>query len=288
MAVKAPIYQDTIYTASTSDIRFRINGYGKVLYEGRSKARPGESYAEINISKICQQYMNNSLQGKTIVLDTSLLANSAYTTFTLTYSNPTANTWSTGETYTFLYDWDYDWDINLSISNTLSNPVNGHYAYGQYKANTIFNGTLVANSFTSANTNTYCGDYALIYLNMAGGWDSFLMEGVCKQIDQYETYNYVKKFNNTVRTDFGKVDYLKEITNQWVLNTGYLNEVESRILAKNMFSSIECYLQDLKTGKLYPVVITDTQVEYKEYHPSDNSPVNYTITVNNSQTKTIY
>lgn len=129
----------------------------------------------------------------------------------------------------------------------------------------------------------YCGDMALYYLNAQGGWDSFLIEGDVIKKDNYTIYEYNKSFNNQT-IDFERNRYLNEIETAYELHTGWLSDRESDILAKNLLGSNKVYAHNLKTNKIFPVVITDTSVDYKK-HKTEKKLVSYTINIVESQNK---
>ena len=55
---------------------------------------------------------------------------------------------------------------------------------------------------------------------------------------------------------------------------------------ENLLQSPSIYAHDLVTGDIFPVVITDTNVQYKTYRTNGRRRVNYVIKVKASQTKT--
>lgn len=283
--VNNPIYKDTFYTFSQDDVRFRIQADGDVIYEGRSKAKP-DGVNKININRICANYLYNTFEGVDLTVLQSTLHSDACRTFTL--QRLTADTWSTVETFQFLWDYDNLSTINFSSNNTLSVPVNGHYpATGLYQYTTIFNGSTVVTT-PSAVTGAYCGEYGFIYRNLKGGWDSFLFEGKCKRSDNFSLSQMKKDYNNNL-TEFGKYTYLNQLVGKWELNTGYMNDAESERFARYLASSTECYLVDFKNSLIIPVVITDTQVNYKTMvNDGQDSPYYYTINVESSQQNDIF
>lgn len=283
--VSNPIYKDTFYTFSQDDVRFRITADGDVIYEGRSKAKP-DGVNKININRICANYLYNTFEGVDLTVLQSTLHSDACKTFVL--ERLTADTWTTAESFQFLWDYDNLSVINFASANTLSVPVNGHYpATGLYQYTTIFNNGQVITT-PSAVTGSYCGDYGFIYRNLKGGWDSFLFEGKCKRTDSYSLSQMKKDYNNNL-TEFGKYTYLNQVTGKWELNTGYMNDAESERFARYLASSTECYLVDFKNSLIIPVVITDTQVNYKTMRNDGvDAPYFYTVNVESSQNNSIY
>lgn len=283
--VSNPIYKDTYYTFSQDDVRFRIQADNSVIYEGRSKAKP-DGNNTININRICANYLYNTFEGVDLTVLQSTLHSDACKTFTL--QRLTADTWTTVESFQFLWDYDNLSTIDFSSSNTLSIPINGHYpATGLYQYTTVFNNGQVITT-PSAVTGNACGEYGLIYRNLKGGWDSFLFEGKCKRTDNFSLSQMKKDYNNN-NTEFGKYTYLNQVTGKWELNTGYMNDAESERFARYLASSTECYLVDFKNNLIIPVVITDTQVNYKTLrNDGQDAPFFYTVNVESSQNNSIY
>lgn len=147
---------------------------------------------------------------------------------------------------------------------------------------TIGNTKILIDGEYSYNGN-YCGDMALYYLNANGGWDSFLIEGAVKQKDKYEIGEYDKSFDNTT-LDFERTRYQNVIATSYELHTGWLTDAESARLAKHLLGSNQVYAHNLKTDRIFPVVITDTEAEYKT-HRSEQKLVSYTINITESQSK---
>lgn len=129
----------------------------------------------------------------------------------------------------------------------------------------------------------YCGDYALYYLNLRGGWDSFLLEGKGKRTDNYTRSEYQKKqpINNSSYLTFGRVVYVTETEPTWELHTGWLTDAQAEVLARNLLSSPRVYLHNLVENKIYTVVITNSNAEYKTYK-TEKKLVAYTINVASS------
>lgn len=123
-------------------------------------------------------------------------------------------------------------------------------------------------------------DYALVYLNAYGGWDTFgFMQG--KRTDNFTQFDYSKAYNNQT-LEFGRKRQITEITPSWELTSGWLKEDEAERFAKHLIPTGQAYLQDIAAGKWYPVIITDTKAEYKNQRYS-NALINYTLKVQASQ-----
>lgn len=192
----------------------------------------------------------------------------------------------------------YTWDEFTSyLSNGYNNGYMIYKQFGEYVVFTTVNGqkvfefitqnisqlaTLSDDGFVIESGHNYCGDWALYYSNRSGGWDSFLIEGNVKKIDNFEKYYINRSYNNTTM-EWGKKVYHNEITTNYELHTGWLNDRQSEILAFNLLSSNQVYLHDLVNNKIIPVVITDDTAEYKTFKNNGRKMVNYTINVEASQ-----
>lgn len=274
--VKAPIWKDTYYTASTSTLQYTIEVDGRTVFSGKAYRMPSEDTIKININKICQDYLwqdidlgSSSTQTNSFACRDFVLKNGAGTTL---------------ETYKFLYDWDYDHSWT-GQSATLSESINGHYASGQLRLSTSVTTagtvTTVKNNSTLYNTEV-CGDYVLHFVGARGGWMSFLFEGRCVKTDTIKQYQYDKAFNNNT-LEFEKTNYLDEITPTYKLVTGILTEQQSKSFAKNLGSSTKAYLEILSEGKICPVIITDTNIQYKQ--EGMNDVITYEVNIKESQSK---
>lgn len=151
---------------------------------------------------------------------------------------------------------------------------------------------LDASNYTGANIRVsgstiysvnHCGDAALYYLNAAGGYDAFLIEGNVNRTDKFTQGDYYKAYDNTT-IEFGRTRYLTEITQAYELHTGWLSDDEAQRLADNLFPSTRVWLHLLADDIIMPVVITDTEAPHKTYKNNGEQLVSYTIKVETSQT----
>lgn len=124
-------------------------------------------------------------------------------------------------------------------------------------------------------------DYVLYYTNSAGGWDSLLVEGNVRKNDEIKSETYTRKVLNTSQ-EFARNKYLNTITSSWVLYTGYLNDIQASKIF-NLIESTKVYLHNLKDNTITPVLITDTNCEYKTYTNQGKNKFYYTINVEASQ-----
>lgn len=131
----------------------------------------------------------------------------------------------------------------------------------------------------------YCARYAVLYQNAYGGWDSFLIEGNVYKSGKYTQHNYAKAYDNTT-LERESVNYANEITYSYNCTTGWLTDEQSERLAKHLLSSPNVYLQDIQEGTLIPVTMGTSSYKFKTYQNEGKKMVNYTFTLNESNTKT--
>lgn len=281
--VKAPIWKDTYYTTTASSLNYRIvdGNDNTILFSGRAVAMPNQDRIRININKVCQDYLEQDILTLLSISGSSSQQNTnAQRDFYITTSQGV-----TLESYRFIYCWDYDFNWSGEAA-TLSEPVNGHFVSGMMKPKTmVSSNTNEVNTYRSTGnyTKEVCAEYGLLYVNRKGGWDMMVFEGKCSKTDNINQYTYSKTFDNTT-IEFEDVRYITYIDTQYELNTGILSEEESERFAKHLIGSNKCYLQNFKEGWTRPVIITDTQAQYKTYD-TEEAVISYKVTVKESQSK---
>lgn len=124
--------------------------------------------------------------------------------------------------------------------------------------------------------------YVMYYLNPWGGFDWFPIQGKVTRKDRMTPYSYTKNYLNT-NIGHGNSRYLSEIVPTFTLNTGWLKQIESDRMWYLLQSNV-VYLHDLKLDRIYPVVITDQEVEYKQKTRTERI-LNYTFNVECAQTR---
>lgn len=279
--VYAPIWKDTYYTTTAASLTYKIYLSDTLIFSGKAYRMPNGNNIQININKICQNYLEQNIDSLLTGSSSSQQNPNAKGDFVLKNGSNT-----TLETYRFLYDWDYTHNWTGS-SATLSQPINGEFISGQMKLKTSVAATGSSNTVTTyRSTGSYdkeiCGTYVLYYVNARGGWDAFAFHKGEKS-ETITQHNYSKTFNNTTY-EFEDKRYISEIDTTYKLSTGILTDAQSKSFAKNLVSSNKCYLHNLSEGWIKPVVITDNQVTYKEWDNVDDV-ISYQITVKESQTK---
>lgn len=274
------IWQDVYYETTGSTVQFALSYSGNVIYNGKAYAKPYTNTIKVNLTNICQNYLNSKLPDLTSF--SGSVNTEIYKDFVLSTYNETADTWTTGDTYVYLMNYDREYEPTFNTGDSLNIPVNYHTVSGMVTPSSNYVSTTISTDNAQYNVSS-CGQYALIYLNARGGWDSFLFEGKCRKSDSYTISKYSSNYDNNT-TGFGSTRYMNIIKTSWELNSGWLTETQSNIFVRNLCSSNSVYLQDLITGDIIPVVITDTTQEYKKYDSETGiSPINYTVKVETSQ-----
>lgn len=270
------IWKDDYYVFSADKLVYHItDNYGTVLYNGKGYAFPGTGSGKINVSRVCSNYLYQDLARlSTITASTTNFVHSGATATFKLYDDSETLLGS----YDYVYDYSYDPTISYSGVTDMSNPINGHYAVNMFKLETKYSGGTVSTTITRPGGD-YCGDYALIYLNRQGGWDSFLCEGKSKETDSFERKDYETDIDNNYQ-DFqrSRVEYQNSITRGWELTTGWLKDSEAKNLAVNLLSSNQVFLQNLNTLEIVPVHIEDSSAEHKQFS-YERKPICYTINV---------
>lgn len=148
-------------------------------------------------------------------------------------------------------------------------------------------------AFRSANDNTdfhkrnivqTCYDYCLYYCNAYGGWDSLLIQGNAKKKDKIDSQYYTRNADNT-KQDFAKTKYNNIITTTYTMYTDWFTDDEQSRL-HHLLESNEVYLHNLNTDVVEPVIITNSECEYKTFTNNGRKKWYNTIELEVSQNKT--
>lgn len=303
------IWQDTYITVpiQNSPLKYRIeiSGTGEwqdengvvhndppAIFYGKAWAKPTNQTStdtnyEININKICQDYLSNNIGDfrSVVGLRTVEHPSAAREFVVINDENETV----LGR-FTFVYDWSYDNSVVYDGTTVMSHPINGRWADGMYAFRTYYDNGKVKTDISqlpvAGYTEVECskGEWALYYLNRYGGWDAFLIEGQVVRKDAYTRYNIEKAYNNNF-TEFGKQTYNTQIVPSYTITTGWLNDRQSDILAANLFPSTRVFLHRIGTDEVYNVVMNDADATYKNHNNNGRKLINYTINVIASQTQ---
>lgn len=313
-----PIWKDTYYeiNADNSPFSYSITtttGTGQyqatiTIFQGKAFVAPDEDTIKIRVSDICKDYLSMTTPAFNFGNDPNNYRtqnDEAIRLFELRNSGGTIM-----ESYCFVLDWSYVTDSYPTGSTIQSHPINCRLAPNMYQMYTVVN-TSTRRSYTYTHRNYsypldpsvpyksgYCGHGALYYCNSYGGWDAFLIEGSVKRIDEFNrivinstTQNGKATISGNTFVDadiqkvYGKRSYNNQITPTWELKTSFISDSEAENLAKNLLRSNNVLFHDLDKDEIYPVILTDTQAEWKTYRNNGRKFVSYTITAQGAQTE---
>jgi len=288
-----PIWQDTYYTTSADTLVYSITDSGhNALFSGKALKSPEQSQLSVNINTVAENYLDVEFPLTATDIEQSSSGvfdhNDGIGTFLLKSGDTVLSA------YEFYNDWSYDDDIKYVDPEAeekvmdMSRPINGHTASGQFTFSTLIDldNSIMQTVWSREENGTDCGSYVIYYLNRHSGWDSFLIEGKVVERDTYTSDTYLRAVDNKNRLAPSEIRYNNTVSKTWELNTGWLNDEESRILANHLMSSNKVYLHNLLTDKIVPVIITDTQTEYKRFN-TERRLISYSINVQASNKEDI-
>lgn len=284
--VNRPLNRDHLYDIyAPRYTHYRFTDNGVTIYEGKVYPKPGTDYGTINLTRILENYVYQSL-GDNFGQDYQTIS-----TFTEAYKvfgfqvQDSGGTWEDKDDLGYLYWYDYDENPSSYSTLVLNDKVNGHSVPGtHYVVSRLGNGHVTNKINASASEagydESYCGRYGITYLNRRGGYDFFLFEGKYSMSDNYDFHRYNRTYDNT-KNGFGYTTYMNSYDTVWTLSTGWLSDEESYRFAKHIMGSTQIWLQDLEAGKTYPVYMQDTSTEYKKYE--GKTLICYTVKLGLSQ-----
>lgn len=122
--------------------------------------------------------------------------------------------------------------------------------------------------------------YTLYYQNARGGWSSMPMRGNRQmEVDKINYHTYKQEGRLTDINSPQMVKYQTDITKTWTLYTDWKNDMDSKKMYQ-LLTSQNVYLYDgVITHRLYPVIITNKEVEYKTFENQKRKKYYYTINV---------
>ena len=148
-----------------------------------------------------------------------------------------------------------------------------------------FPGSLTMNGKTWRVENT-CARWVLHYINAYGGWDSIVCVEKATRRDAYDRYTTRVDYDNSNPRNRGIVEYVNEVRPTLELHTDWLTD-EQCARMHHLLGSRWVYLEDLTNPAVYsivpatliPVLITDTECEYKDFRNQGRQLCSYTINV---------
>lgn len=161
-------------------------------------------------------------------------------------------------------------------------PWTGVVNMGQFPGATALTSFAIANQPPMYTVTQECARYALYYVNAFGGWDSLLLRGSVKEVDNITRQTIKRVYNNDDPVNRGTANYRNDIAKSYKVNTGWLSESQSARMF-HLLESTEVFLHDLAEGVVRPVVLTDKALEYKNYKADGAQLINYTLDVEIAQ-----
>lgn len=124
----------------------------------------------------------------------------------------------------------------------------------------------------------YCNRYALHYVNAYGGWDSFLPAKYELMQDTYTRHTIRTAYDNGSSENRGERNYANEVSRGIAFHTDTLTD-EGAVNMQHLIGSTCVYMQDLQTGLMYPVVLTDASCAFKTFRNQGGKRVTYSFNV---------
>lgn len=288
--INASIWEDVIYTVTgmTSITYLIYDENSELIYAGVAVAKPNESECNINVSRIVQNYLNSNLPEE-VYTGSTLVTGQYYEPNAVLGYTLTDGKGNVFESYRFLNCWDYLTHFAMiaspGVPYPLSKSVNNHSVDEMFHFNSVLTKTnKVRTTINTGIAGDYCGYGALYYSNNMGGWDSFLIEGTVVKKDTYQRYTINNKWiADTLKP--GTRTLVNTIDESWTLKTHLLTDNETKILAENLYGSNNIFFHNFADGKITPVVITDTSVEYKNLRANKKKKFYATINIKSTQPK---
>lgn len=310
----APIWKDyEVSFGNVAEADYTIWNGEALIFSGHAVRRPDAAQLTVRINDVCADYLAHTLPG---ISSRAAVNDPCCKTFTVKDGGG-----STVGSVEFIADWSYDPD---HVATLLAAPVNGRVSAAQTLVASVASSSAVAVVFTYADGTTSsasvtsaggpvqavsvplagisdlvkvtvggivydvvpgCARYALMYVNAFGGWDTLLMEGRDAKADNYDRHRMEQRYNNSVRSERGLVEYANEVTRRWTLRTGWLRDAQSARM-HHLLGSAHVWLYDIEAGDLQPVVVTETECDYKTYRGNGGKLTGYTVTVELAQSMT--
>lgn len=303
-----PVWKDTFVDLGAVDsapFTLTLDSDNSVLYTGKAVRRPDELDLTVRVNDIVADLLGRNL----------LTLQDPFTDYAAFLSDVTVTGNGVTEQLSFINDWSYDLNKTYGATFILSDPVNalldgrqtfavtGVFAAGTNATLTKSNGTTSTQAVGITGEGTFkldlstiadlaavtlggktwkvessCRTWVLHYINVFGGWDSLLIRGGGKQVDSITRYEHRRSYDNSDLLHRGRVNYLNDMTRRWELHTGWLTDDESSRMYE-LLESVLVYLEDVSTGTMLPVVVVDTEHQFKTYKNQGRQLVDYAITV---------
>ena len=298
-----PIWKDIEIQTEKEVLNYSITKNGELIYTGRSIVLPDADINNINLNRLCADYIGQKLPNGIKEGDYKLEEYASEFIVTDLEDNTIL------EKYTFRDDWSY----KTNESYFLNNPIKYRYVnkvkyivadrrqmlpisiYRTSGSNSKINNIAIPTSteyqsLKIIDLSKYDGeevyatnsrlignyedslivdieetdyDYCLYYKNAFGGYDYYLIDGNVTKNDNISA-NYYTNYANNTKQEFEKKKYLNKITNNYTLYTDYFTEDEQERF-EDLITSTEVYLHNFKTNEILPVNVTNTSFSHKTF-----------------------
>lgn len=314
-----PVWEDDYFTFPfqyRGSVNYDIKDVkaDEIIYSGRAYEEPNNNNIKINVGRIVNGYLSNNFPE---VIDDEPVH--YLTDYSHTYNIMVGDV--VEGTYTYYNSWAYEPVTGYSISVPIRKTIDRRqvFVYSLYRGDNSNDMFIYDNGFE--NHNIYiddnqalicdknlnedvreviitkqgdievdrftvidsCYDWCLYYSNAYGGWDSLLIKGNVVKTDKINSQYYKKEYNNKTY-EFGRTKYLNIVTPSYKLYTDWFYDEEQSKL-HHLLESTEVYLHNLVTDKIEPVIITNTECEYKTYTNNGKKKFYNTINVEVAQEK---
>ena len=125
--------------------------------------------------------------------------------------------------------------------------------------------------------------YVLHYVNAFGGWDSFVPRALCKQLDGLTRSEYTRRAVNVNSAGGwaprrGRTVYNVAAARRWEMNTAWLSEAQAARM-HHLLESPDVWLFDTVEARYIPVVITNSDCDYKTHAGEGRRLISYVLNI---------
>lgn len=321
-----PIWKDKLITVNYDGGLYRIieGSTNDVIFTGRAFLQPGGATIDVVVNDPIADYIAGRTHFLPTINQATFTPNGIPFEFVFEEYLEFSQTWDELDRAEFDDNWSYDYGYVQGVSQSF--PIDGRIdarqpiLYSAYEQTSIVaqryfkNGTssnvtcsigltplsgtgcFLPASWTNLDrvvigSNTYkvvtdCAKYALYYINPYGGWDSYLIRGEAKEVDNLTRHDRKMVYVNKKIENRGEDNYLTEVDKTFTLNSGALTDDEASRMPY-LLNSTYVFLYDFSLGEFLPVVITDSVTEYKTYKNEGRRLINYVITVKLAQDRKV-
>lgn len=299
-----PIWRDLEIQTEKEVLNYSITKSGELIYTGRSIILPDADINNINLNRLCADYIGQKLPNG-IAEGNYELENYANEFIVTDLDDDTII-----EKYTFRDDWSYKTNNSYFLNNPIrySYDINGikHIVadkrqmlpisiYRLSGSNSKINNVVIPTSteyqsLRIIDLSKYDGDsvYAT-NTRMIGEREDTLIADIKETNYNYCLYyknsfggydyylidgnvtkndnisaNYYNNYANNTKQEFEKKKYINRITNNYTLYTDYFTEDEQERF-EDLITSTEVYLHNFKNNEILPVNVTNTSFSHKTF-----------------------